>query len=489
MAGAAGAGERAGELGVKVRALREREGLSQAALAKRLGISASYLNLIEHGRRPLTAPLLLELARQFALDLEAFAGDRAEGQLLTDLREAFGDALHEEQPVRMAEVRELVARAPTVARAVARLYRAYRGARDALETLGERVRGAPGLLDEEGRPAIPSEEVSDLLQREGNHLPALEAAAEETWRAGALRPDDLTRGLMDHLERAHGVRARVVAPAALGPAIRRWDPARREVLVSAALPRAARRFQLAHALALVAHGPLLDRLCDDPALTGDESRRLARAALANYFAAAVVMPYEATLEAARAERYDVERLQARFGASFEQVCHRLTTLARPGQEGVPWHFVRVDVAGNISKRFTASGIRISRFGGACPRWNVHAAFLTPGLLRVQLSRMPDGTGYFCFARTVRKPRDGYHAPETVYAIGMGCPLARAREVVYSDGLDLGDPRGYVPIGVTCRICERTDCAQRAFPPLQERLRLDPNVRGASLYVAVDEPGP
>jgi predicted transcriptional regulator len=208
---------------------------------------------------------------------------------------------------------------------------------------------------------------------------------------------------------------------------------------------------------------------------------VARVALANYFASAVLMPYREFLEAAGSERYDIEVLGHRFRTSFEQVCHRLTTLRRPGAEGVPFHFVRIDVAGNISKRFSASGLRFARFSGACPRWNVFAAFLTPGMIRTQIAQMPDGTTYFWIARTLRKDGGGYHSPHTVFALGLGCEIRHARQLVYAEGVDLDNREAAVPVGITCRLCERMECEQRAFPPLQHALLIDENVRGASFY--------
>jgi predicted transcriptional regulator len=226
---------------------------------------------------------------------------------------------------------------------------------------------------------------------------------------------------------------------------------------------------------------LLDRLAAEADLADPASLALGRVVLANYFASAVVMPYATFLESARAERYDIELLQNRFGASFEQVCHRLTTLRRPGAEGVPVHMIRVDLAGNISKRFSASGIRFARFSGACPRWNVFTAFMSPGVIRVQVSVMPDGVPYFCLARTVPKGRGGYLAPHTLHAIGLGCRLEHAPALVYSDGVDLDTLDGAVPVGVTCRLCERRDCEQRAFPSIRAGMAVDENVRGPSVY--------
>jgi predicted transcriptional regulator len=239
----------------------------------------------------------------------------------------------------------------------------------------------------------------------------------------------------------------------------------------------------------LSQGPVLDRLTANPLLTTDESRSLARAALANYFAAAVLMPYQPFLQAANEQRYDLDVIGRRFGTGFEQVAHRVTTLQRPGASGVSFHMIRIDVAGNISKRFSASGIPIARFSGACPRWNIFAAFSTPGMIRIQLSRMPDGAAYFCIARAVQADSHGFHSHPRVHAIGLGCPVSRAREMVYSDGLDLDNLDAAVPVGVTCRVCERTNCEQRAFPSLRHPLRIDENVRGVSLYASIEASPP
>ena len=193
------------------------------------------------------------------------------------------------------------------------------------------------------------------------------------------------------------------------------------------------------------------------------------------------MPYRAFLESARTFRYDIELLERRFGVSFEQVCHRLTTLRRPGEEGVPFHFIRVDIAGNISKRYSASGIRFARFSGLCPRWNVHSAFMTPGMVRTQVSRMSDGTTYLCVARTVRQSLGGFGAAHPLHAISLGCEVSHAKHLIYGDSVDVHNPNVAVPIGITCRLCERMDCEQRAFPPMHRKLGIDENLRGKSFY--------
>ncbi|WP_437733875.1 helix-turn-helix domain-containing protein [Sorangium sp. So ce1335] len=470
-------------LGAKVRALRRREHMTQVDLAERLGVSASYLNLIENNRRPLTAPLLIRLAQIFQLDLQNFASEE-DVRLTADLHEVFGDPIFESHGLTNADLRELVAASPNVARAVLTLYRSYATTRESLATMGERLAGDGFVAVDNSR--LPSEEVSDLIQRRMNHFPELEEGAEALWREAELDADDVYRGLVRYLHATRGIEVRIVRVADERQAMRRYDPDRRVLSISEVLPPRSRRFQLAHQLGLLTQSAAIDRILRDENLTTPESRALARVALANYFAAAILMPYQPFLEAARTERYDIELLAHRFGTSFEQVCHRLTTLRRPGAEGVPMHMVRIDIAGNISKRFSGSGIRFARFSGACPRWNVHAALMTPGMIRIQLSQMPDGAVYFCIARTVRSDRGGYHVPHTVQSIGMGCDVRYARELVYADGVDLDNIGAAVPVGVTCRTCERLDCAQRALPALQHPLRLDENRRGVSFYASVEK---
>ncbi|HEU4700556.1 MAG TPA: short-chain fatty acyl-CoA regulator family protein [Gemmatimonadales bacterium] len=477
-------------LGRRIRALRLRLGLSQAALARQLEISPSYLNLLEHDRRPVSGALLLELARVLDVDLRTLAAD-SDAELLSNLMEIFSEPLFEEHPIAAADLAAFVGGHPEIARAVLRLHQAYGATRGSLETLGGQLLddqqdlGDLGALD---RARLSSEQVSDFIQRNGNYFPALEAEAERLLRATgpgeADHDGDLFGRLARHLEAAHGVRVRVRTVGEMRGAVRRFDPERRELQLSELLRRGSRNFQLAAQIALLGSTAVLDELTLDPKLTGDESRALARVALASYFAGAVLMPYGPFLRAAEAERYDVELLGHRFRVGWEQTCHRLTTLRRPGLEGVPFYMLRVDLAGNISKRFGAAGIRFPRFSGLCSLWNVHAAFLQPGRVRVQLSRLPDGHTVLAIARTVQRHSSGYQAPDAPYAVGIGCDAADARRLVYADGIDLDNAAAAVPIGITCRLCERADCTARAFPSLGGPLRIDENVRGVSFYAPV-----
>ncbi len=464
--------------GAKVRAFRRRENLSQMQLAERLGISPSYLNLIEANRRPLPAALLIKLAQIFRVDLHSFATDE-DARLVADLLEAFADPLFEDEALTSTEIREMATASPGASRAVLTLYRAYQGTRQSTENLSAQLSEDQEFTGVD-LSKLPSEQVSDLIQRHMNHFPELEAGAEQLWRDARLEGEELYPTLVRYLEKEHGVQVRIARGGERGT-LRRFDPARRVLTLSELLPTRSRQFQLAHQIGLLTQRAVLEKLVSDSQLTTHESRALARVALANYFAGAVLMPYALFLHAAREERYDIDVIGRRFRVGFEQVCHRLTALRRPGAEGIPFHMIRIDLAGNISKRFSASGIRFPRFSGVCARWNIFAAFLTPGMIRIQISRTEDGSSYFCIARTIQRDSGGYHARQSVQVIGLGCRLSDARGLVYSDGVDLENLDNAVPVGITCRTCDRSECEQRTLPSLRHPLQIDENIRGVSLY--------
>jgi predicted transcriptional regulator/DNA-binding XRE family transcriptional regulator len=473
------------KLGAKVRAMRRREQFTQTQLAGKLGISPSYLNLIESNQRPLPAHLLVKLAQVFHVDLQAFADD-SQARLADSLQEVFADPTLEEHGVTTNDVREL-AESPAAARAVIALFHAYKSSVQSMRDLASQLydgRAFHGI-----DPAhLPSEESSDVIQQNNNYFPELEAAAEETIRRAKLDRADSYRTLATFLSARHGVEIALTPVSRDRGFIRRYDPATRTLHLSEVLPPWSRQFQVAHQLGLLEAADAIESIIarSGTSLTTTESVKLCRVALANYFAAALLMPYDDFHRIAEEVRYDIELLQHHYTASWEQVCHRLTSLRRPGAAGVSFHFVRVDIAGNISKRFSGTGIRFARFSGSCPRWDVHAAFLTPGRIRTQFSKMPDGTAYFCVARTIRKTY-GYASGDALMAVGIGCPVKDAKKLVYADGYDLSNMEAAVPIGTSCRLCERVDCEQRAFPPLQYGLKVDENLRGRSFYAPVAEP--
>ena len=467
------------QYGARIRRLRQNRGLTQAALAERLGVSTAYLNLIENDRRRLTPELLIRLTRTLSVELDEF-GPGDDARIAADLEEVFSEPLFEETPVDRRDVEALVVERPGLARAVLRLHQAYATTRSSAESLAARAMESSDLATID-RVRLSSEQVSEFIQRHMNHFPELETAAEQLWRDARLDREGLYAGMTAHLEQRHGVKVRILKVSELHGAVRRFDPVRKELLLSETLRRGSRNFQLAAQLGLLTCRDTVSQLTEAPELTSDESRALGRLAMSSYFAAAVLMPYGDFLRNTEEVRYDIELLGHRFRVGWEQVCHRLTTLRRQGSEGVRFHLARVDIAGNISKKFSATSVRFPRFSGLCPLWNVHAAFLQPGRIRVQLSRLPDGNALFSIARTVQRHAGGYHQPTVLYSVGIGCDVAEAKRLVYSDGMDLENLSAAVPIGVSCRVCERTNCQARAFPSLQFPLRIDEHVRGVSFF--------
>ncbi|WP_367066618.1 short-chain fatty acyl-CoA regulator family protein [Oryzisolibacter sp. LB2S] len=456
-------------MGVKLRKLRAERGLSQVALAQALGLSPSYLNQIEQNQRPLTVQVLLKLHSALGVDVQQFSEDE-EARLVASLRDALADAA---EPVAMAELQEVATQMPALGRAVIALQRRALQAQERLESLALGLGDdRSSLVDGAAARAMPFEVVRDFFFDHQNHFDAVDRAAERlAGEAPGRHGGDLADWLAERLRERHGVR---LQPADEGAgAKRRYDPLQRTLQLSAQLEPAQRAFQLATQLALLELADTLDRLVDAPPFADDEAaRRLARIGLANYFAGALLLPYGAFLQAAEALRYDIGLLQQRFGVGFETVCHRLSTLQRPGAPGVPFFFIRVDRAGNISKRQSATHFHFSRTGGTCPLWNVYEAFEQPTRLLRQIAAMPDGRRYLWIARTVSGGGRGFGAPRKTFSIGLGCDIRHAPRLVYAQGLDLNAPEAATPIGMGCKVCERAHCPQRAFPYLGAALAVD-----------------
>ncbi|MEO3766106.1 short-chain fatty acyl-CoA regulator family protein [Streptomyces sp. B8F3] len=459
----------------KLRRLRRERGMNQVDMARALGISTSYANQIEQGRRPLTVPVLLRIAEVFGVDAEFFS-QAEQDRLATDLRAALADEACGAPLPTAEEITEAARDHPEVARALVALHRRYRDAAERAAALAAPGPGGGAVLP----PGEPHDEVRDFFYAHHNHFAALDTEAEHTAAAARSGSGEaagpLAARLAGRLAGRHGVRVVDAAPGRAADA-RRFDAANGLLFLSPWLSDGQRAFQLATQLALLEHGPLLDALAGGAAeLTSPESAALARIGLANYFAGALLMPYAAFHAAAEEGRYDIELLSARFGVGFETVCHRLSTLQRTGRRGVPFSFLRVDRAGNISKRQSATDFHFSRLGGTCPLWTVYEAFSAPGRILPQVAEMPDGKRYFWIARTVTRGGYGHHAPRAEFAVALGCEIRHAHRLVYAGGVALEDPRAATPIGLGCRICERRDCAQRARPPAGSRLAIDPDRR-------------
>ncbi|MFG3658742.1 short-chain fatty acyl-CoA regulator family protein [Streptomyces sp. NPDC047706] len=443
--------------GARLRRLREERRMSQAELARALAISPSYLNQMEHDSRPLTVPVLLKLTETFGVD-PTFFSERDTSRLVADLREALAGELAEAR-VAPSELSELAGRMPGVAQVLLDL-----GRRNQL--LAERLADGRGSAPD--APRSPHEEIRDFFYRRQNYLHAVDLAAEHLAEEIGIRPGEVLRALTARLTDRHGVRT----ATGTGDLLHHYDEDTRTLHLSPRLRPGQRAFRMATQLALLEHGDDLGRQAAEDFPPASSAHALARIGIANYFAAALILPYTAFHTAAEEERYDIERLTDRHGLGYETVCHRLSTLQRPRLRGVPFSFVRVDRAGNMSKRQSATGFHFSRAGGTCPLWNVYEAFAAPGRIHVQIAEMPDGQRYLWTARAVTRHRGGWGEPGRTYAIGLGCELRHAHRLVYSDGLDLGNASAATPIGMGCRVCERLDCPQRAAPPLGRPLRID-----------------
>jgi hypothetical protein len=523
-------------LGAKIRQLRKGKGLAQAYLAKELGISASYLNLIEHNRRPMTPAIAGHLSELYGLDIEMLSG-RREARLRDHLLEVLGDEVFGDLRLRHVALEELVAEEPQFCRAVIALYQAYRKARGELRVVSELLSDSPelansshrlltiltslrsfaeilrdnadlsedkrlefaGILVEEsenltsqirqlfsflseGRlgPSVaaelPREEVSEALQARNNYFDEIEEWAEAFWSdylqdwdpGEALAFNPLLKVAREKFAMQVVVREPDVADEAghtpdYGDGEVKADHQEQGILtIPSILPRHSRIFLLLQEFAEQKWRERIDALVDDAEISIESARLHYRTALKSYFAGAVLMPYERFYDSADRLRHDLEALQVAFGAGFEQVCHRLTTLQRPFAEGVPFHFLRSDIAGNIDKRFSASGIALPRYGGVCPLWNLHSAFVQQGQILMQLVELPDGGRFVMLAKTVAKPKAHHWAPDRLMSVSIGCDASFARRLVYADGLDY-ERMPPVPVGITCRQCVRADCRHRAYP--------------------------
>ncbi len=488
-------------MGVRLKSLREQRGITQAALAQALKLSPSYLNQIENNQRPLTVSVLLRLQSSLGVDLQYFSEDE-EARLTSELREVFAE-LGGSEPVSLAEIQALASQMPRVSQALVRLHERCRGAEERLMLLAEGIDGDRNPLRGPA-PLQPYEEVRDFFYERHNYMAVLDERAEqlferlhqenETRLSRAPAPALLAAGadfaplLERHLFEAHGIttveaqrQADDMAGAAL---VRAFDPATRTLSVSPDIEPGQRAFQLATQIARLEAADLIDAFALHEGFRSEEARALARIGFASYFAGALLLPYRRFLAEAETVQYDIELLSQRFSVSFETVCHRLSTMQRPDAQGIPFFFVRVDRAGNISKRQSATDFHFSRTGGTCPLWNVYEAFAQPDRILTQLAQMPDGRTYLWVARCISRRRGGYGAAARTFAVALGCDVQYAHRLVYATGMDLKNPAAATPIGVGCKVCERENCTQRAFPPVGRGLEVNENVRYVAPYASI-----
>jgi predicted transcriptional regulator/DNA-binding XRE family transcriptional regulator len=457
-------------LGGRLKRLRRDLGVTQAAMAEQLKVSASYLNLLERNQRPVTAQVLLRLAEAYDLDLRSLSADEPGGG--AGLEEALADKMFADLAIGRLEAADVMELSPGLAEAFVRLYRAWLD-RGALIDLG--------AFD--GRDAAkqsPTNWVRDLISAQRNHFAELEQLAEDLTRTMAADPRDLAPALRERLQAGFGVRMRIMPTETMSGALRRYDRHRKQLLIAETLAPPSRTFAMAFQLGLMQHGEAIAEIAARFAPPDHATLQQLKVFLGNYLAAAIMMPYATFLAALEETGYDLERARARFGASFEQAAQRITTLDRAGARGIPFFMVRVDAAGNISKRYSSGPFPFSRFGGTCPRWNIHDSFKTPGRTVTQVIETPDGARYFTLARTVRRVAGLLAGIEDELAVGLGCELKYADKLVYAKGLDMAAP-AIVEVGPSCRICERRLCPQRAAAPVNRTALVEQTVKSVSSF--------
>jgi XRE family transcriptional regulator, fatty acid utilization regulator len=456
--------------GAKLRETRTKLGLTQKEFAAKLGVSLPYLNQMENNRRPVSTSVVLGLAREFGFDVAELSSGDTE-RIVSDMREALADPLFSDTSPPLADLHLTASNAPALARAFLTLHRAYKQSHERLAALDE-------MLGRDDAPSAlsPWEEVRDFFHYCDNYIDAVDRAAERFSDRLGLEGGDGIQSVVTHLGQLG-----ITVEFNTNTVLRGFNPTINILSISSRISPATQLFQLIHQCALIEQNELLEATLDLARFQSDQARKICKIGLANYFAGAAMLPYRAFLNHAQQTRHDLEQLSERFGASLEQVAHRLSTLQRPGAKGIPFFFVRVDQAGTITKRHSATRLQFARFGGACPLWNVHQAFETPGQFLRQLAETPDGVRYFCLARDVSKSGGSFHAPRRRFAIGLGCEIQHAGALVYADDMDVANLTAFQPIGISCRICEREICHQRSVPPLQRPINVDHNNRGVLPY--------
>lgn len=469
--------------GPRIRRIRNAKGLTQTAMADALGISPSYLNLIERNQRPLTVQLILKLSSTYKVEPEELHGE-VRGSIAA-LREVFSDPLLAGELPGDQELVEVAEAAPNAAAAMVKLHRAYREQAERLSDLSD-------LLARDGKSAalsgarLPIDEVREVLERRPNHFPGIEEEAE-AFLAVLDHGEDLSAGLKAWLKREHGIVVRVLPVSAMPNWRRRFDRHSHRLFISERLSPFDQLREIAMEACLIRMAVAIGREVQALQFGSDEARRIARFELGRYAAHAVIMPYEAFRSSALKARYDVDVLRSRFNVSFEHAANRLTTLQRTGASGVPFFMLEVDNAGNRFRRAGAQGFPHGRFGGGCPKLPLHAAFAQPGQIFVEAVEMPDGAEFLCLARTLEGPQGAFGERPRRTSLLIGCDIGFRDEIVYGAALPgsavAGRPgtASATPVGPACRLCERVGCLARAEPPVTRPLGLDEMVSGLSAF--------
>ena len=467
------------KIGPKIKAFRRKLGIQANKLADQLGISPSYLNLIEGGKRKIDGDLLLKACQELKIELSDLAV-KSDLNLVNDISELLDDQLFEDLDILGPEIKDLVNTNPKIARALIKLGDNFKQ-KD--HDIVNRVENLSGKIIDSRKAAFPGEIVSDFLQENKNYFPKLEDFANSVFEKIQINNRSTYFGLCEFLKKEYGILVKDVLPEEGKPFSKIFNKNKKELLLSDYVTLETKKLyassQIAHEGAIKDINEYLSKFT----FPSEESKKLTKVALLNYCGAAILMPYKLFHHECMKNKYDLELLQNTFATTFEQIAHRVTCLQDPKLPGIPFHFLRVDIAGNISKRFSLSGIEIPRYGGACPRWNVYSAFTRPGIIQAAVSKMSNGEKYVCIARTVEKGVGRFGEAKSILSIGLGCEAKYAKDFVYTENLNINDKKTEIPIGVSCRTCDRLDCSQRAFPPLHKKFDVDINSRGISVYVS------
>ncbi|WP_407168774.1 short-chain fatty acyl-CoA regulator family protein [Bradyrhizobium sp. ORS 111] len=455
-------------MGPRLRRLRRDLGLTQADMAADLEISAPYVALLERNQRPVTADMLLRLARTYKIDLADLAGDGGADHTAR-MQSALKEPMFSDIDIPALEISDLAVSYPGMTEAFLRLYTAYREEQLALaERSASELTGAASSRGRESFDANdPVAEVRRFLAARRNNFANLDDAAERL----AQVPSG-PAGFIERFRARHNLQVRYLPPNVMLGSVRRLDLHRRQLLLEDSLDTASLNFQLAKQLAYLEMEDEIGPALEAGKFSTKSAELLARRALAAYAAGALIMPYSTFAKAVETRRYDLEALARQFGTSFEQTAHRLTTLQRPGSEKVPFFLIRVDPAGNVSKLLDGAGFPFAKHGGACPLWSVHGVFRTPRQIVTQWLELPDGQRFFSIARTVTAGGGSFGAIRVERAIAIGCAAEHAGQLIYTrdgHGARVDEP---TPIGVACRVCHRPRCTARSAPPIGREILPD-----------------
>ena len=463
-------------VGNKLRLLRREHGHTQAQMAESLGVSPAYINQIENNQRTLSLRILIGLLEEYGVDWHDILNDDDERTLI-ELKSALNDPIFDDNSISARELQTVADSAPQFASSFIKLLNDHRQLVDVMTRLGSE--GMPTSVIKVSSEAL----IHDFFRDNLNHFPKLEHAAETLTQSFPSETESQYLFICERLKRKHDIKVKIKQVEMMGDTLRIFNREKKEIWLSEAFDSINRKFQLLHLICLIEEETLLDKIILDMGEQSPLTINRCKVELANYFAAAALMPYEDFLSMAENVAYDIDRLAIRFGVSVEQVCHRLTTLQRNGRRGIPFFFLRIDKAGNVTKRFNATAFQIAQYGGACPVWNLHTAFRTPGVIIPQFVEMTDGERFFTLSRTTERPTHSSETQDRRLVMSLGCKVEHAEKLSYANPLAPREKRVFAKIGINCHLCPREGCSQRAHQPMVKELNFDPSRRGNTRYDA------